>query len=94
MDLLRREGLLVRRRGVGTTVVMPKYEHGLDRLEGLAETLTGYGAVTNEVRSAEMVTVVPTAVAERLEIPPARERSASNGCVGSTDRRSRWTPAT
>ena len=70
LDLLRREGLLVRRRGVGTTVVTPKYGHGLDRLEGLAETLTGYGPVTNTVRSAEVVTDVPTAIAERLEIPP------------------------
>lgn len=68
LDLLRQEGLLTRRRGVGTTVAMPKYGHGLDRLAGLAEALTGYGTVTNEVRVAERVPVLPAAVAERLEV--------------------------
>lgn len=70
LDLLRREGLITRRPGVGTTVVMPKYGHGLDRLAGLAETLTGYGTVTNEVRTAKMVTDLPAAIAERLELAP------------------------
>lgn len=69
LGLLRREGLITRRRGVGTTVVMPKYGHGLDRLAGLAEALTGHGTVTNEVRVAEEVAVLPDAVAARLEVP-------------------------
>lgn len=71
LGLLRREGVISRRRGVGTTVVMPKYGHGLDRLAGLAEALTGYGTVTNEVRSAEKVARLPDAIAERLELDPA-----------------------
>ncbi|MEV8566162.1 GntR family transcriptional regulator [Streptomyces sp. NPDC051322] len=71
LGLLRREGLITRRRGVGTTVVMPKYGHGLDRLAGLAEVLTGYGTVTNDVRVAEAVTELPAAIAERLEVPAA-----------------------
>lgn len=70
LGLLRREGLITRRRGVGTMVVMPKYGHGLDRLAGLAETLTGYGTVTNEVRTAQVVTELPAAIAERLELAP------------------------
>lgn len=70
LDLLRREGLISRRRGVGTTVVMPKYGHGLDELVGLAEALTGYGSVTNEIRVAEHVPVLPAAVAERLQVSP------------------------
>ncbi|MDV3128611.1 GntR family transcriptional regulator [Mycobacterium sp. 21AC1] len=69
LDLLRLEGLIVRRRGVGTTVVMPKYGHGLDRLAGLAETLTGHGSIVNHVRVAEKVAVLPEAVAARLEVP-------------------------
>lgn len=69
LDLLRREGLITRRRGVGTTVVTPRYGHGLDRLAGLAEVLTGYGRVTNEVRSAEVVAEVPAAIADRLALP-------------------------
>ncbi|MBO0851862.1 MAG: GntR family transcriptional regulator [Pseudonocardia sp.] len=69
LGLLRSEGLIVRRRGVGTRVVMPRYGHGLDRLEGLAETLTGYGTVTNEVRVAEIVGDPPAAIAERLDLP-------------------------
>jgi GntR family transcriptional regulator len=69
LGLLRQEGLITRRRGVGTTVVMAKYGHGLDRLAGLAEALTGYGTVTNEVRVAEIVPELPAAIAERLQVP-------------------------
>ncbi|WP_326700618.1 GntR family transcriptional regulator [Streptomyces sp. NBC_01754] len=69
LGLLRREGLITRRRGVGTTVVMPKYGQGLDRLAGLAEALAGHGTVTNQVRVAEEVAVLPDAVAARLEVP-------------------------
>jgi len=69
LGLLRDEGLVVRRRGIGTTVVTPKYGHGLDRLAGLAETLTGYGTVTNEVRAARVVPDPPAAVRERLGLP-------------------------
>jgi GntR family transcriptional regulator len=68
LGLLRDEGLITRRRGIGTTVVMPKYGHGLDRLAGLAETLIGYGAVTNEVREARVVRHPPEAIAERLRL--------------------------
>jgi GntR family transcriptional regulator len=68
LGLLRAEGLIVRRQGVGTLVVMPKYGHGLDRLAGLAEALDGYGAVTNEVRAAHRVPAPPVAIAERLQL--------------------------
>lgn len=70
LGLLRREGLITRQRGVGTTVVAPQYGHGLDRLAGLAETLTAYGPVTNEVRVAEVVADPPAAIAELLELAP------------------------
>ncbi|KOG88297.1 GntR family transcriptional regulator [Streptomyces varsoviensis] len=70
LGILRDEGLIARRRGVGTTVLMPKYGHGLDRLAGLAETLTGYGPLTNEVRAAHRVAEPPAAVAERLSLAP------------------------
>lgn len=70
LRLLGDEGLIRRRRGVGTTVVTPKYGHGLDRLAGLAETLTGHGTVTNEVRVAEVVRDPPAAVAEQLGLAP------------------------
>ena len=62
LALLREEGLITRRRGVGTTVLLPKYGHGLDRL-------TGRGTVTNEVRVAAEVPVLPAAIAARLEVP-------------------------
>ena len=68
LGLLRDEGLIIRRRGIGTTVVTPKYGHGLDRLTGLAETLTGYGTVTNEVRAAHFVPDPPPAITERLRL--------------------------
>jgi GntR family transcriptional regulator len=67
LGLLRAEGLLTRRQGVGTIVAMPKHGHGLDRLAGLAESLTG--TVTNEVRAARVVARPPDAIAERLDLP-------------------------
>jgi GntR family transcriptional regulator len=73
LGLLRSEGLITRRQGVGTIVVMPKYGHGLDRLAGLAEALTGYGPVTNEVRAARTIANPPAAVAERLELEPGTD---------------------
>ena len=73
LGLLRDEGLITRRRGIGTTVVTPKYGHGLDRLTGLAETLTGYGTVTNEVRTARVVPDPPRAITERLHLPGGAE---------------------
>ncbi|MFI7010512.1 GntR family transcriptional regulator [Streptomyces sp. NPDC050145] len=69
LDLLRAEGLVERRAGVGTTVCALKYAHGLDRLMGLAETLHEHGPVTNEVRTMGPVTA-PAPVAERLRLPP------------------------
>ncbi|MFC4943804.1 GntR family transcriptional regulator [Pseudonocardia sp. GCM10023141] len=68
LGLLGAEGLISRRQGVGTVIVMPKYGHGMNRLAGLAETLTGYGTVTNEVRAAHFVTNPPAVIAERLEL--------------------------
>lgn len=66
LGILREEGLITRRRGVGTTVLTPALGHGLDRLAGLAETLSGYGPVTNEIRAAQWVAHPPAAVTERL----------------------------
>jgi GntR family transcriptional regulator len=61
--LLAGEGLVDRRRGVGTVVVGQRHRHPLSRLTGLAETLTG--AVRNEVRVAAPLRA-PAAVAARL----------------------------
>jgi GntR family transcriptional regulator len=69
LGLLRSEGLITRRQGVGTLILMPKYGHGMDRLAGLAETLTGCGTVTNEVRAAHFIDAPPVVIAERLELP-------------------------
>ncbi|MFF8288676.1 GntR family transcriptional regulator [Streptomyces sp. NPDC016309] len=68
LDLLRAEGLVERQPGVGTVLVTEKYPHGLDRLQGLAETLHEHGEVTNEVRTAGPVPA-PAPVARRLELP-------------------------
>ncbi|MFI5607830.1 GntR family transcriptional regulator [Amycolatopsis sp. NPDC051903] len=69
LALLRAEGLVERRQGVGTLVVQPKYGHGLDRLAGLAEALDGHGEIVNEVRAARVLTP-PPAIAERLALAP------------------------
>jgi GntR family transcriptional regulator len=71
LRLLQDEGLVTRRRGVGTAVVTPRYGHGLDRLAGLGEALAGHGTVTNEVLSAEVVTGVPEAITARLGLADA-----------------------
>ncbi|MEU2449549.1 GntR family transcriptional regulator [Streptomyces sp. NPDC012765] len=68
LDLLRGEQLVERRPGVGTVVVCEKYPHGLDRLQGLAETLNEHGRVTNEVRTVGPVRA-PAPVAGRLGLP-------------------------
>lgn len=59
---LRTEGLITRRRGAGTVVVMPQYSHGLDQLVGLAEELSGHGTIRNQVKSAGIVEEVPAHV--------------------------------
>lgn len=65
-EQLSEEGLVMRRRGVGTVVVTPTYGHGLDRLAGLAEALAGHGTVTNEVLLTEVAADPPAEIAERL----------------------------
>ncbi|WP_234380038.1 GntR family transcriptional regulator [Streptomyces sp. CMB-StM0423] len=72
LDLLRSERLVVRVPGLGTVVVAEKYAHGLDRLQGLAETLHEHGRVTNGIRTAGPV-AAPACVAERLGAPEGGE---------------------
>ncbi|MDT3398976.1 GntR family transcriptional regulator [Streptomyces sp. B1866] len=72
LDLLRTEQLVARMPGVGTVVTGQKYPHGLDRLQGLAETLREHGRVTNEVRTISPV-VAPGPVADRLRLPARTE---------------------
>ncbi|WP_255450503.1 GntR family transcriptional regulator [Skermania sp. ID1734] len=67
LALLRDEGLIERGRKVGTRITQPKFEHGLDVLLGLRETLKGHGDVRNEVRVAQLITP-PPAVARRLQL--------------------------
>ncbi|WP_018654886.1 GntR family transcriptional regulator [Actinomadura flavalba] len=67
LDLLRAEGIIERCPGVGTTVVARAYPHGLERLQGLAETLREHGEVVNEVRAAGRI-VPPREISARLEL--------------------------
>lgn len=69
LALLRAEGLVTRRPGVGTTVTARRHGHGLDRLTGLAEAVEAYGEVVNEVREARVDPAPPAAVAARLHLP-------------------------
>jgi GntR family transcriptional regulator len=69
LALLRDEGLIDRAPKVGTQVAQRKYEHGLDALRGLKETLRGHGEVRNEVRATRRMTP-PPAVARRLRLEP------------------------
>ncbi|WP_410875582.1 GntR family transcriptional regulator [Nocardia sp. A7] len=67
LALLRDEGLIDRAPKLGTRVAARKFDHGLDALLGLQETLKGHGTVRNEVRAATTITA-PPAVARRLEL--------------------------
>lgn len=69
LAMLKEDGLIDRVPKVGTRVAQRKYDHGLDQLLGLQETLKGHGTVRNEVRSALYVTA-PPAVARRLGLDP------------------------
>lgn len=73
LNLLREENLLTRRRGIGTFVTAHTYRHGLGRLVGLAEELTPYGTVSNDVREARLVPHAPPAIAGRLDLPARSE---------------------
>ncbi|WP_447035613.1 GntR family transcriptional regulator [Streptomyces sp. DSM 118878] len=68
LGLLRDEGLVERRRGVGTVVTGRSYEHPLGELSGLAEVLQRHGTVVNEVREARVLRP-PRTVARRLDLP-------------------------
>ncbi|MFF3645611.1 GntR family transcriptional regulator [Streptomyces sp. NPDC002564] len=68
LGVLRDEGVVERRQGVGTVVVRRPYEHTLERLTGLAETLGTHGEVTNQVRVADVVRP-PGEVARKLRVP-------------------------
>lgn len=68
LEMLRDEQLVDRQPGVGTVVVCEKYPHGLNRLQGLAETLNEHGRVTNEVRTVGPLRA-PGPVAHRLGLP-------------------------
>lgn len=72
LDLLRGEGLVRRVPGSGTLVVADKVPHGLNRLQGLAETLHEHGEVVNEVRALGPVRA-PGPVARRLGLPEGSE---------------------
>ncbi|WP_328460456.1 GntR family transcriptional regulator [Streptomyces sp. NBC_00448] len=68
LRILADEGLVQRRRGVGTVLVGRKVEHPLGRMTGLAETLHQLGTVDNHLRAAGSV-LPPAAVARRLGTP-------------------------
>ncbi len=72
LALLKDEGLIDRAPKVGTHVAQRKYDHGLDALAGLKETLKGHGEVRNEVRAAMPVTP-PPAVTRRLNLAPGEQ---------------------
>ncbi|MEU1335348.1 GntR family transcriptional regulator [Streptomyces sp. NPDC005865] len=68
LGVLRDEGVVERRQGVGTVIVRRPYEHTLERLTGLAETLGTHGEVVNQVRVADVVRP-PGEVARKLRVP-------------------------
>lgn len=67
LERLRAEGLVDRVQGTGTLARANKFDHSIDHLRGLGETLEAHGRVHNEVRAAALVPA-PAAVARRLRI--------------------------
>ncbi|WP_280507566.1 GntR family transcriptional regulator [Nocardia flavorosea] len=72
LALLRDEGLIDRAPRVGTRVAVQKFDHGLDALLSLQETLEGHGTVRNEVRVGQRITAPPV-VARRLGLEPGKQ---------------------
>lgn len=72
LRVLADEGLVERRRGVGTVVRSRPYRHPIDELAGLAEALRRHGRVENRVRAAHRLPA-PPAVAHRLQLLPDHE---------------------
>ncbi|MEC4020984.1 GntR family transcriptional regulator [Streptomyces sp. H27-D2] len=68
LGVLSDEGAVERRPGVGTVIRHRAYEHTLERLSGLAETLEAHGRVSNQVRVADVVRP-PGEVARKLRVP-------------------------
>ncbi|MCE5289667.1 MAG: GntR family transcriptional regulator [Nocardiaceae bacterium] len=69
LALLRTDGLIDRAPKVGTRPTTRKFDHSLEALLGLQETLKEHGTVRNEVRTATVISA-PTAVARRLGLDP------------------------
>lgn len=67
LDVLRQEGLVSRLPGIGTVAATAKLPLDVEHVRGLGESLSAFGNVTNEVRTAELVTP-PRAVATALEL--------------------------
>jgi GntR family transcriptional regulator len=72
LAVLKHEGLIERGPKVGTHVAQRKYDHRLDALLGLKETLKDLGEVRNEVRAA-MPVAAPPSVARRLQLEPGEQ---------------------
>lgn len=72
LRLLGEEGLVERRRGIGTVVLARALPHPLDRLAGLAETLGPHGTVTSRVRRTVTLRPPPE-VARRLGLAAGEE---------------------
>ncbi|TWS18300.1 GntR family transcriptional regulator [Tsukamurella asaccharolytica] len=72
LSILRDEGWIRRGPRVGTEVIARTFDHGLDSLRGLRETLSLHGEVRNRVRTATRL-VPPPIVAEKLGIPRREE---------------------
>lgn len=72
LALLAQEGVVERRRGIGTLVRGRPYRHPLAQLAGLAEVLHHHGDVVNTVREARRVRP-PADVARKLRLEPGDE---------------------
>jgi GntR family transcriptional regulator len=72
LAILRREGLIVRRQGVGTVVTATRHTLRVGPAEGLGKALAARGTVTSVVRLRELMRP-PTDVAAALDLPDGAE---------------------
>lgn len=73
MDLLVQDGLVYRRRGLGTFVASPKIEQGLTQIISFSEDMRRRGFQAETAVLASYVMPAPQEIAEQLDIPAGEE---------------------
>lgn len=73
LALLVKDGLIYRRRGLGTFVAVPKIEQGLNRIISFSEDMRRRGFQAGTMVLSSGLLAAPQEIAERLDLAPGEE---------------------